>query len=267
MWQMPFSLLYLAANLATLGVLVRSKYYRLWGIFAAQLAVTCWQIGVLAIVGTVDRQAVVSWWLPGDILLVFLCGAAVLEVLWHAMRGFPARNKLMVCGFAVVAMHFAGLSIRWIFHLPTYADWFAQARADRAIANLCIATLAIIAAGIAHSFNRHNDPRFVRLHATLIAVLAVGHVLLSDASRWSESHTAYRALELACCLGWLINANLIAREMHWVGLPVAAREAVAPAQCVPAVRSSPLPERGGFGGRHWAARSDAWMPQAPSETQ
>lgn len=273
MSEMLLNLLYLALNVCCLGVLVSAKYYRIWGFLCAQLAVTCWQIIVLLFVPVSDRTMAIRYWLTGDIALVVLCGLAVLEVLWRSMRGFPTAHKVGVCIYSCVGMHFAGLSMRWLMGIPTHADWIVQYRSDRMMANLCIATLAIIAAGVAHSFNRDNDPRFVRFHGTIVAVLACGHVLLSDMTHWSEARAAYRMLEVACCFGWMINANLTGKEerlvQRWFSL-APDRNASAPYRAArPALGDSPAPVlRRGFGYHRSAATVPVvCLPAVHAETQ
>lgn len=278
---MLLSLLYLAANVATLGVLLSAKYYRMWAMLCLQVAVTCWQVAIWLFVPVSDRTMVIKYCLPGDFVLVLVSAAAVLEVLWRSMRGFPTANKIGVCVYSCIAFHFAGISMRWLLGMPRYSDWFVQVKADRAIVNVCIATMAIIAAGIAHTFNRHNDPRYVRFHGTIVAVLACGHVLLSDMSQWSASHTAYRALATACCFGWMINANLLGREWRLANRdesdPVRISIVPSPAS-LPEVAHSrdgvahcpARPERGGFGSRRrWAgaALRPAYLPEVPVETR
>jgi len=264
---MLLSLLYLSVNLGCLAVLVSGKYYRMWRFLVAQIAVTCWQVGVLLFVPVSDRAMAIRWWLPGDIVLVGLSALAVLEVLWRSMRGFPDRYRYGVCLSLTAGFVFAGMSIRWLLDLPTYGDWFAQLRADRSVWNLCIAGAALIAVGVANTFNRGNDPRFVRFHGVLVAVLAAGHVLLADMTHWSQSRMLYRSLEAACCFGWMINANLLGQEAQWAGrLAAHARNfAVEPAPCPPVLRASPPPERGGFGRRRWVGRHAVEMRSAPSE--
>ena len=240
----------------------------------AQVAVTCWQIGILLAIDGTDRTMAIRYWLPGDALLTCLTAAAVLEVLWRSMRGFPAHDKLGTIGGVTAGMLFSGMAIRWWMGLPVYADWFTQVKADRGVWNLCIAATAIVALGIACTFNRANDPRFVRFHATIVGVLAVGHVLLADVTHWSSSRMLYRGLEVACCLGWLINANLSGREAHWVARSGRARScsnrhrAISGASCVLHHMDFPAPVlRGGFGSRRSAATVAAWMPEVHAETR
>lgn len=268
MAQMLLSLLYLAVNITCTGVLLSAKYYRMWALLCVQLAVTCWQICVLLFVPVTDRTMAIRYWLPGDIVLVAVTAAAVLEVLWRAMDRFHTRHRVGVCLWILATVAFAIPSIRWLLGLQAHAEWYEQIKADRMIWNLCIAVVALIAAGVAHTFNRTNDPRFVRFHGTLIAGLAVGHVLLADVAHWSQSRTVYRGWELVCCFGWCINANLSGKEALWLAkveervrpaliLPVANLQ--QPEVCLP-------PARGGFGGRRWGAGAGVLQPESHAQT-
>lgn len=264
---MLLNLLYLGLNVAALGVLMRAKYYRMWGLLVAQLAVTCWQIGAITAIGSTDRTTAIRWWFPGDLLLVVLTAGAVLEVLWRSMRGFPNAHKWGVCAWITISFVFAGMCIRWVLALPVNPDWFEQVKSDRIVWHLCIATAALIAAGIAHTFNRHNDPRFVRFHASIVAVLAIGHVVLSDVSRWSESRMAYRCLEILCCAGWCINASLSGKEALWVAkVECGPLAPAAPMLSPQASEASPQPVRGGFGGRRWAEEAAVLRRGTPVQT-
>lgn len=269
MSEMLLSLLYLGANVCALGVLLSAKYYRMWALLCAQLAVTCWQVGVLLLVPVTDRTAAIHWWLPGDAVLVALTSLAVLEVLWRSMQGFPTRHRLEVCGWLTVGFVFAGMSIRWMLPMPVFADWFAQIKSDRTVWNLCIAAAALVAVGFAHTFNRTNDPRFVRFHGLLIAVLAVGHVYLADMTHWSQSRMLYRSLEAACCFGWIINANLLGREERGEFGAAARAFGSATARAVnpEAFGYQSQPERGGFGHHRAGARLALSTPSTPAGMQ
>src|SRR5690242_2617587 len=96
-------IMYLGANMLALYVLAKAKYYRLWPLLCAQIAATCWQIGVILVVplsestipADVRRLLAIHWWLPGETVLLALTAGAIMEALWRAMAGIPKRHK---CG-------------------------------------------------------------------------------------------------------------------------------------------------------------------------
>lgn len=233
---------YLGINVLCLLALGISKYYRLWPIFTALQAVTCLQIIILSWVPVADRTMVIRWWVPGDVALSLLAGAAAIEVLWRSMRGMPQSHKLGVSASLLWGTAFACVSVRWIADLPSYTDWLAEFRTDRLLWNLGVAWLALVGIGILYTINRSTASRPLRMHATLFAVLACGHIVFSDATHWGASHALYRQLESACCLGWILTANLFRREVA-MSLPRAALYSAPPsvASPIPARASHPRP--------------------------
>jgi len=266
---MLLSLGYLGVNLVCLLVVTLTQYHRLWRLFTAQMAVTCWQIGVLLFVPITDRTAAIHWWLPGDIALLALTAAAVLEVLWRAMGRFPTPHKVGVLLGFVGGFTFAGMSMRWMLPMATYSDWFAQVKSDRIIVNLCIATCALIATGMMHSLNRGKHLWKIRVHGIIICALACGHVLLSDLTHWTSARMAYRGLEALCCAGWITTA-LWGRRFDWT-IPILrdASTSIAPGLIphLPTWPLSPRISRGGFGSHHAQVRAHALRPAIHAETR
>lgn len=192
----------------------------MWPFLVAQLGVTCWQICVIAFLPLLDgaaspevqRTLAIRWWLPGEVLLTAVTFCAVLEVLWRSLKNFPVANKVGVLISTASACVFSA-SCAKLIGLPQFSDWFLQLRSDRLAGNVCIAALALCSFGIACTFNRRNDPRFVRMHAFLIAVLALSHVLFGGFGSWGAHHALYRQAEVSCLIGWVFNASLLRREM------------------------------------------------------
>lgn len=266
--HMYMSILYLAANVLAFLGLWRAGYYRTWRMLGLQIALTCWQVSVILVVGTTDRTTAIHWWLPGDLLLIGASAGAILEAWWRALDRFPRPHRWgVLLSFGGTAV-FTGLCLRWLLPIQRFADWFEQVKADRLVWNLCTATLALGAFGIAMTFNRRNDPRYVRMHTGLLAVLSCGHVLLADLSHWNRSRALYRALEIACLLGWVINATLLRREISGLSTPARGGASTPRSQLRPAVamRSHALaaPAWPGYHRAEESAR--AWTPASRAET-
>ena len=265
---MLMALGYLGVNLVCLLVVTLTQYHRLWRLFTAQMAVTCWQIGVLLFVPITDRTAAIHWWLPGDIALLALTAAAVLEVLWRAMGRFPTPHKVGVLLGFVGGFTFAGMSMRWMLPMATYSDWFAQVKSDRIIVNLYIATCALIATEMMHSLNRGKRLWKIRLHGALICALACGHVIFADLTHWSSARTAYRLLEVLCCAGWITVA--LWRRYDWIvpAIPdVSASILLGPGPHPPTLRIAPHTVRAGFGSHHSLARARVLPPAIHAGTR
>ena len=261
--RMLLGCLYLAANVAALYVLYRLAYGRLWPILLTQISLTCWQTGIILCISPTSRIDAIHWWLPGDAVLLLLSAGAIFEGWWRGMNGFPHRHKVGVCLSLLGGMVFLGLCLRWILIMPQYVDWFEQLKADRLIWNLCAATLAIIAVGVACTLNRAQDPRFVRMHVGLLAVLAGGHVLFADLTHWTHSNALYRGLEVACLLGWIVNASLVRTEGRLLGFwraPGRASNRSRQSSLPQAVPVAPLPSPVGLERRRLVAAEDYVWP-------
>lgn len=252
---MLLSVLYLSWNLAVIVLLLRLKYHRSWRFLCAMLAANCWQIGVILAVPlqeghipvAIRRTLAIHWWLPGEVLLLGLTIAAIGEALWRAMAGIPARHKVGVSLSLAGALTATGLAAEYFLGIPKFGDWYRQAIADRLIVNLCMAAAALIAFGLAETFHRRHDPRFVRMHCGILATLASGHVILSDMAQWQHHNALYRALEAACLFGWIVNADLLRREAAAIdaSTPVVRSTPRSPALPPPLPRVEPHPSHSG----------------------
>ncbi len=242
MW---LSALYLLANVVVVVLLLRLRYHRSWRFLCAMLAANCWQIVVRLAVPLSDghipvetrRLLAIHWWLPGETILMGLTIAAIIEALWRSLAGIPDRHTVGVVLSLAGGWVFTGSFAGWVLGIPRYSDWYKQLLADQVVVNLCIASAALIAFGLAETFHRRHDPRYVRMHCGLFATLACGHVLLSDMTHWAHNHELFRALECACLFGWLVNADLLRRE----SAPVAAALPASPSIAKSPVLPLPLP--------------------------
>lgn len=269
--------LYLVWNVSVVVLLVRMKYHRSWRWLVGMIAVNCWQIGAILAVPLQDghipvavrRVLAIHWWLPGEALLLALTVAAIIEALWRALKGIPDRHKVGVCLSLAGGLVFVGSASRGLLGILRYSDWYRQLIADRVVVNLCVAAAALIALGLAETFHRHHDPRYVRMHCGLLAVLAGGHVLLGDMLHWQYNNQIYRALESACLLGWMINASLLRREISGLRTSVRARVATPHSQSMPVAsgQSPALAAPASLAYRLEGSRAPAWMPASRAGTR
>ncbi len=228
-------------NVVVVVLLLLLKYHREWQCLLPMLVANCWQIGVILSVPLEDkhipvetrRLLAIHWWMPGEMLLLAFTVAVIVEALWRSLAGIPDRHKVGVCVSLLGGLAFAGTCARWLLKLPRYSDWYMQLISDRVVVNLCIASAALIAFGLAETFHRRHDPRYVRMHCGLFATLACGHVLLSDMTHWAHNHELYRALELACLFGWIVNADLLRRESAQLDAAVPASPSIAKSPVLP----------------------------------
>jgi hypothetical protein len=236
--------MYLAWCIFCSVLLIRWKYYRQWRILTWYLVANCWQILVRLRFPPSDRWGGIHVWFPGELVVLALGAASVIEVLWIALDRFPDNRRRGVCESAGVSMLIAAVCIRWAIPLRQYPDWFDQfSQSDFLALSIPMFVIGLFAFGIALTFNWGNDPRYVWFHA-LISILLFGSIVYTNSSwsMWGDRRLMFEGLYSVCSLGFLINADLLRKEKTWAvrkgGLVVPPDELdPAPQRHLPAMRS------------------------------
>lgn len=218
MWEM-LGLIFAAVNAATLLLLVRRRYYKLFPCFVAALALTAWQAGVTLLVPAsppdyaTPRQAAENlalnqtWWAPGEVLLLALTGLALLESVWKSTGQMEAIRRRWT---------FAGMLVGVVFlvydmgSIPS-GGWYTQFLGMRVWYLLGCAVFAFFGwwAGM---ITNHVWPRVLRMHMSLMATLAIFHAIFSSGASWQSTNLNFRSVEIMCCVGWWINSRFLVRE-------------------------------------------------------
>ena len=202
---MLLSILYLLVNVLCLLAVAWRKYWRLWPAWCLMQALVCWQAYVRIAIPKDDRAVWMTRWAPGEYWLLAIAGIAVMESLWRSLEDWHWRNA--IC--AGTAGFISWVAFRLVYE-PS-GDWYEVFLARRVALNLDMAILAFIAALSALCW-AHRWPRVDRMHACLLAVLMIGHVVISDWSIWGQSALKYRWLEMTVCGGWLLNLHFLAQD-------------------------------------------------------
>lgn len=259
--------MYLAVNLTCLIVLVRRQYTRIWPAFVLFQSLTCWQATVRLFVNSPR-----SWqfaWAPGEMVLLAVTIAAVGEVLWKSLKQIgpyrlPTFASLLVGCYCLAA---------WAVDLQP-GSWYAQFLIIRTQIFLAMAMFSFFGFWAALWFNP-RWPRVGRMHACMVAVLMAAHVVIVDWSRWQWSNLEYRAVQMLCCAGWIINANFLDADLGQL-VRIVQRAAVLPSHDQPAVPLGSLPilalpntvGRAGFGVRgHGSSAGPSSGPAEKTITQ
>lgn len=194
-------------NVFTVIVLLGRRYWRLYPCFCVAQACTAWQALIRIAIPAADRAAWMKLWAPGEWLLLLATSAAVTEAVWRSVEQMRHRWRLVMMAGLIVFV--AGLV--WAVHTDVTGDWYAQFLNHRVWLMLGLAILAFSGFWFGMGANR-VWPRVARMHMGLYAVLMVGHISFGDWGFWQWANTHYRWLEMACCFGWVINSDFLARE-------------------------------------------------------
>lgn len=251
-FRIVLAFIYLAVNLACLTVLVRKGYQRAWPAFLAFQAMTCWQAG--ARMGLSDAASWRRIWAPGEMLLLAATAAAVGESLWKSLRAL-GRHRILTFPMLILGAYFIAT---WAVDLPA-GDWYTKFLGIRVQFFLTAAIVSSFSIWGMLCFGRHW-PRAERMHSCMFSILMAAHVVVVDWSRWQWSNLEYRALQMICACGWIINANLLdedlallARTALRAASPRTADQPAFPHALPPVHLEIPVPQlrvdRAGFGAR------------------
>lgn len=197
----------MAVNAICLAVLLYRRYYRLFPVFVVAQAFTVWQAAERLKFGESHRL----WWAIGECLLLLATSGAVLEAVWASVRVMRRVWAVMIF-FGLTA--WAAGTVVWLA-LPLPANPWLRFFAGREDAFLGLGLLAFVSFWCGLATNDYW-PRVARMHAGLIAALMAGHACLISWASWGNTDLNYRALEILCCVGWLINCAFLRREREAV---------------------------------------------------
>lgn len=206
---MALSIAFAVVNAATFGLLIWRRYWKIYPWFCATIATTAWQATVRIFVPIEDRSAWMHLWVPGEAALLCVTGIAIMESLWRCIEQMAQKQRWLVfvglIGFSV--------NLAFAVHVDRDGDWYARFLDHRIWLYLCYAILAF--SGFWATFASHHlRPRVARMHMTLYAVLMIAHVSFGSSKFWDWANTNYRWVEMACCVGWLINSGFLEREFE-----------------------------------------------------
>lgn len=200
--------LYAALTLLTFAILYRARYFRLFPVFRYTLAaMAAYAVLTVALPGTSRLNRYL--WTPVEVAQMALVVAAIWQALWEAYHPLQAWQR--ICSIAGIALS-AGSVACYALRDPAPArDWYWQAIAERQWLLVGISIWAFSAAWVAVWLDRrrpHQWPRIARLHLLLLWVASL-RSLFGSLVTWGYNERLNQALQIACCLGWLANANLI----------------------------------------------------------
>ncbi len=198
--------MFLAINALTLIVLLRRRYYRLFPWFMLAMASTTWQAGVRLWLGS-SSSMLRYVWTPGEVILMLAITCAICEAVWKSVEQMRERwRNLMYGGFLSIAV-----GVAWWVMPPLSHEWYRAFIQYRSAVFVGLAVFAFAGFWCGLMANA-LWPRAARMHITLYTLLVFGHALLTDWLRWGNSNLQYRALEMVCCGGWLINSGFLQQE-------------------------------------------------------
>lgn len=208
---MLFACLYLLVNLLCLAVLIHRRYHTIWPLFLAFQTLTCVQAGIRLYMiahGLDTREDWIRYWVAPETGLLLASVGVTLESLWKSLREIPIWRPVIMSGLCCWITFGTSLFLT----LWPAGDWYDKFQVYRAdvFLNLAILTFIGFWAGLHYT---QRWPRVARMHAGLLAALFIGHVVMVDWSAWARSNLNYRAWEMLCCFGWMLNCHFLRREV------------------------------------------------------
>jgi len=207
---MLFTWLYLCANLLALAIVLYRRYYQFCPVWCGMQALTAWQIYARMHVSVPDKASWIHWWVPGEVLLLAVTAAAVIEALWHSLRDWRGR-KWIAGGMTILAAWITSVCV----DAPSSGDWYARFLVFRVNLYLMLAILSFATVWFG-TFHARKWARVDRMHSGLISGLMIAHVVIVDWLNWQNSGLQWRLFQTVACGGFVLNSYFLNREFSEV---------------------------------------------------